>query len=200
LYKCKCVLWQGQTDFSAAPDGSNAMTADSIDARRWQFPRFGAPVAATVAGLLGGIVYLAAQACAAALNPATTAWVPLERISAILLGPGAAPPSLDAPVATVGFAFLIHAALCVVYGRMIGLMVLRLDLPRAGLTGALVGLALFGLNLFVIAPSAFPWFDYARTISTGVDHVLFGVVVAIGCVLLRRGDGADTPWGAGRSA
>lgn len=164
------------------------MIANSLPRRLLQFGRFEAHAAASIAGLVGGAAYLAAQTLFAAADPAVSAWAPVQRIGAILLGADAAPPAPPSPGPVMGIALLIHAALCVIYGRFIGLIVRRFDLPRAMLIGAILGLMLFGLNLFVIAPSAFPWFADARTLATALDHVLFGSIAAAGCVLLRRRD------------
>lgn len=164
------------------------MISDSFSRRTLPIARFDAQAAATIAGLIGGTAYLAAQTFFALLDAEVTAWAPLQRIGAMVLGADAAPPSRLSPVPVIGMALLIHTVLSIIYGHFIGMVVRRFDMLRACLLGAIVGLMLFGLNLFVIAPGAFPWFDGARTLTTAADHMLFGGVTAAGCVLLRRRD------------
>lgn len=138
------------------------------------------------AGLAAGAAYLLAQA-AFSIADGGTGSEPFQRISAILLGPGAVPPPSEWSGRVVGIALLIHLSLSAVYGRMVDVMVMRTQgLVAAAALGALAGAALFVLNRLVIAPAVFPWFDASRNLMTAADHVLFGVVAAVVCVSLRR--------------
>jgi len=144
------------------------------------------PLAGSLAGLFAGAAYLVAQISFAAVVRGGQGWEPLQRIAAILLGPDAAPPPAEISLAIAGMALLIHFPLAAVYGRIADLLVRGRTLARAGLLGALLGLAIYGLNFWVIAPSAFPWFEQSRDPITALDHVLFGVVAAVVCAFLRR--------------
>ena len=52
--------------------------------------------------------------------------------------------------------------------------------------GALLGIALYGLNFELLAPIAFPWFASSVRFVTIVDHALFGALAACVCVWLRN--------------
>ena len=55
----------------------------------------------------------------------------------------------------------------------------------------ILGLTIFVVNFWVVAPLAFPWFEQSRNFLTAADHVLFGVVAAICYMqLIRREAGA----------
>jgi hypothetical protein len=55
------------------------------------------------------------------------------------------------------------------------------------LVGAAFGLiAVYAVNLYLIAPMAFPWFVDARNWISVLAHVIFGVVLAGIYVSMRR--------------
>lgn len=142
--------------------------------------------AGTLSGLFAGAAYLVAQISFAATVRGGQGWEPLQRIAAILLGPDAAPPPAEISLAIAGMALLIHFPLAAVYGRIADLLVRGRTLGRAALLGGLLGLAIFGLNFWLIAPSAFPWFEQSRDLVTAFDHVLFGAAAGLACAFLRR--------------
>jgi hypothetical protein len=144
------------------------------------------PVAGVLAGVAAGAAYIVAQALFASFAPEGAAWLPLQRISAILLGPDAVDARDALNIQVAGMALLIHFALAAVYGRFIDAAVRG----RAGLQslvrGALVGLAIYAVNYWLIAPVAFPWFAENRGLTTVLDHLLFGVVAAGMYTTLRQ--------------
>lgn len=148
------------------------------------------PVAGVISGVVAGAAYLAAQVSFTGLVHPGGSVEPLQRIAAILLGPDAAPPPAEMNFTILGMAFLIHFALAMVYGRLLAEVVGRRSLVPALGIGAGLGLALFGLNFELIAPSAFPWFADTVRATTLLDHVLFGAIAAGSCVLLRKRFGA----------
>lgn len=143
------------------------------------------PVAGVLAGLVAGAAYLLAQMGFAATVQGGVGWEPLHRISAMLLGEGALPPPADIDLTIGGFGLLIHFALAINFGRVVDLLVRDRDLPAACLRGAAVGLALYALNFWVIAPALFPWFENNRGLTTLADHLLFGAVAGAAYVQLR---------------
>ena len=143
------------------------------------------PVAGVLAGCVAGIAYIAAQASFAATVQAQDAWAPLQRISAILLGPNDLPPSDEHSITIAGIGLLIHFGLAAVFGRLLDVAVRGRTGVAALLRGALVGLFLYGVNFWVVAPVAFPWFDTNRGLVTVVDHLMFGAVGAFVYVHLR---------------
>ena len=143
------------------------------------------PFAGVLAGLIAGAVYLLAQMLFAALHGGA-AWEPLQRFSAMLLGDDVLPPPGEIDLTIAGFALLIHFGLAIVFGRVVDLVVTDHAPAAAVGWGALVGLALYGLDYWLVTPVAFPWFENARGLTTLIDHLLFGVVAAVAYVHLRR--------------
>lgn len=146
--------------------------------------------AGTVAGLVAGAAYLAAQVLLTVLTGGGSAIDPLARIAAILMGPGIAPPGAHFSFTVLGMASIIHAGLSIVFGQIVSVFVWRRTVPVAIALGAAIGVALFGLDFELIAPSAFPWFASSVHSISLLDHVLFGVVAAAVCLALR-GTAAD---------
>jgi hypothetical protein len=144
-----------------------------------------APVAACIAGAIAGAAYLAAQVGFAALFHGGGA-EPLQRIAAILMGPDVAPPPAELTTTVAGMAMLIHFALAVVFGRIVGSVAGRRPAAAAAAAGATVGAALYAFNFLLLAPAAFPWFGQAASATTLFDHLLFGGVAGALCSVLRR--------------
>ena len=143
------------------------------------------PIAGVLAGLVAGAAYLLAQMAFAATVQGGVGWEPLQRTSAMLLGDGVLPPPAEVNLTIAGFGLLIHLALAINFGRAVDLLVRDRGLTAACLRGALVGLALYALNFWVIAPMLFPWFENNRGLTTIVDHLLFGAVAGAAYVQIR---------------
>ncbi|MBK0392015.1 hypothetical protein [Ramlibacter algicola] len=159
------------------------------------------PIAGVLAGLVGGCAYLLAQLAFAATVLGGTGWEPLERISAMLLGEQFLPVTGDVNLTIAGFALLIHFAFSMVFGRIVDVVVRGGALPFALGAGVLLGLALYGLDYWLVAPLAFPWFDGARGVTTVLDHAAFGAITAAAYVALRsrwQVEAPDTPALQGR--
>lgn len=144
------------------------------------------PVAGVIAGLAAALAYLLAQMLFAATVQGGEFWAPLQRISAILLGPNAVDPHEALNIQVAGMALLIHFALGAVYGRVIDFAVRGRESITAIAVGAGVGLAIYVVNYWVLTPIAFAWFGQNRGATTLIDHLMFGVVAAAVYVPLRR--------------
>ena len=144
------------------------------------------PVAGVVAGVIAGAAYLVAQTSLTGLARTGGMAEPLQRIAAILMGPDAAPPPAELNFTIFGMAMIIHFALAMVFGRAVGAVACGRGLPRAVLSGVVVGLGLYVLDFHLLAPLAFPWFADSMQLATAVDHALFGAVAGAACALLSR--------------
>lgn len=145
-----------------------------------------APVAGVAAGVIAGAGYLVAQSLFTGLARTGGMAEPLQRIAAILMGPDAAPPPAELNFTVFGMAMIIHFALAMVFGRVVGTFACGRPLARAVPIGAIVGLALYLFNFHLLAPLAFPWFDGALSVLTAADHVLFGALAGAVCAVLTR--------------
>ena len=144
------------------------------------------PLAGVLAGLAAAAAYLAAQVLFAGAVQGGPAWMPLQRISAILLGPDAVDVHEALNIQVAGMALLIHFALAAVYGRFVDAAVRGRTGLAALVRGALVGLAIYAVNYWLLAPIAFPWFAQNRGLTTLLDHLLFGIVAAGVYTTLRQ--------------
>jgi hypothetical protein len=142
------------------------------------------PVAGVIGGLVAGAAYLAAQVSFTAAAHPGGALEPLQRIAAILMGPDVAPQA-DFVSTVFGMTLVIHLTLSMVFGRIVSVLTWRQRPGPAVLIGALVGLALYGLNFGLIAPGVFPWFSESIRAVTLANHALFGAVAAAVCLALR---------------
>jgi hypothetical protein len=62
----------------------------------------------------------------------------------------------------------------------------RFDWGWALVIGAVFGLAAYIVNFYGIAPAAFPWFEMARNTISAFSHAMFGAVLGLAYVWLRR--------------
>lgn len=95
------------------------------------------------------------------------------------MGQGVLPPPATFDFAIVMVAMLVHFALSVGYGLLLGWIVHRMGMGMALLTGAGFGLiAVYLVNFHLIAPAVFPWFTMAQNWVSVLSHVVFGTVIA----------------------
>ena len=143
------------------------------------------PVAGVLCGLVAGAAYLVVQTSLSVAMQGGSPWAPVQRIAAMLLGDDAAPPA-EFSFVTLGLALLIHFTLSIVYGRIVDWAVDRGSLVQGASRGAAVGAALYLIDFWLLAPLLFPWFEQSSRLATPVDHLLFGAVAGVSCVLIRR--------------
>ena len=129
--------------------------------------------AAGWAGVIAGAVYLSAQMTMVTVVRQDSPWVPLQRISALLLGPDVFPPPPQISLSIAGFALLIHFTLSFMYGRLIARVVRRVRPALGWMAGAGCGLAIYLVDFHVIAPLLFRWFEDSQGAVTLFDHLLF---------------------------
>jgi hypothetical protein len=146
---------------------------------------FSEDAAIGIAGVVAGLMYLLAQMLFSWSLGLDGPLASLQRIAAVLLGPDAAPPSHVASI-ELGMGVLIHLFVSLVYGFIVGRSVRACSVYTAPVVGAGVGLALFVVGFFGVAPSAFPWFLDVRNLPTAFDHAMFGAVAAWLTIVLQR--------------
>jgi uncharacterized membrane protein YagU involved in acid resistance len=130
--------------------------------------------AGAVAGIVAGLVFAAFEMLASAFMAGADAFfMPLRMIGAIALGPEALDPGYS--LATAAFAgVIVHIILAVIYGLIFGAFAATLRGPGAFVGfGSLFGFALWLINFYLIAPSAFPWFLEANPMVQFIAHTFF---------------------------
>lgn len=129
--------------------------------------------AATIAGLVAGIVSLLLVMLWYMAKFGGSPWVVPHFIAAIVLGPNAlaAVTAFNPAIVLVGIG--VHLLACVLFALLIAFVFHRWGMIVSFLGGALLGAALFGINFFALT-SAFPWLSAGRMGAVLAAHVLFG--------------------------
>jgi hypothetical protein len=134
-----------------------------------------------VAGVVAGLVFAAFEMLASAFMAGAEAlFMPLRMIGAIALGPEALDPGYS--LLTAGFAgVVVHMILAIIYGLIFGAFSTMLRGPGTfTVLGGIFGFALWLVNFYVIAPSAFPWFLEADPMVQFIAHTFFfGLVLGL---------------------
>lgn len=141
------------------------------------------------AGVIAGLVFVMLEMGMVWMFLGQSPWGPPHMIAAMALGRDVLPPPgtwapFDMSILLV--AMLIHLPLAVLYGLFGGWLVHRFDGAGAAAVGAAYGLAIYLVNFYLLAPALFPWFEMARNWVSVFSHVMFGVLVGLCYVWMRR--------------
>ncbi|SRR6266851_8490899 len=120
--------------------------------------------AAFGAGLIAGAILL--------IVPRGSPWSSVTFFSPVVMG-RALRPGLEMPLVSL---WLIHLAVSVLYGLIISRIIAALTQSRAILTGGVIGLVLYVLNLLVIS-LAWPEMR-GNEVSALFTHIVFGLLAA----------------------
>lgn len=126
--------------------------------------------AVLLAGVVGGIVFLIMNILfVQSISPSLF----LRYIASLVMGS-------DVLVSTDGTALLvgvvIHFALSLVFALVISIVIHRWGLLVGIIGGGILGLSLYGINLYTLT-RFFPWFFAINTTILLLSHVIFGAVV-----------------------
>lgn len=141
-----------------------------------------------VVGLAAGVVATAAQLALWALAGMPlldTLFRDARLTAAVILGAGVLPPPSTPRWDVLLAATLIHFALSIAYALIPAALVGRLTTRTAFFGGALYGLTIYAVNLHGFT-LLFPWFAISRNWVTLATHLVFGIALALGCVLFAR--------------
>jgi hypothetical protein len=125
-----------------------------------------------IAGVAAGSVFLLVSGLLSLLTPGINVGLLLRYFAALLLGSNVL-TSNDATTLVVGI--IIHYVLSLGFALMIAIVVHRWGLMVGIIGGALLGLAIYGINLYTMT-LFFEWFFATNSIVLLVSHVLFGAV------------------------
>jgi hypothetical protein len=141
--------------------------------------------AAARAGVIAGLVYLVWQMALYPMVTGGSVWDVPRATAAILIGKGilATPASFNPGVFLVGL--FLHLTLSAGYGLLLAAMIAGLRQGAALVSGGIFGLVLYLINFYWFT-TAFNWFVRARNWSTGLAHVVFGLVAVWSYLALRR--------------
>jgi uncharacterized membrane protein YagU involved in acid resistance len=141
------------------------------------------------AGVIAGVVFMMLEMSMVWLFMGESPWAPPHMIAAMALGKDVLPqPGTWAPfdMKILITAMLVHFPLSIAYGLIGAWLMHRFDWLGALAIGAAFGLAIYLLNFYLIAPAAFPWFEMARNWISVLAHVIFGAVLGVSYIGLRK--------------
>lgn len=134
--------------------------------------------AAAWAGIVAGLVFMIMEMLMVWMFMGQSPWGPPRMIAAIAMGKEVLPPPATFSFGIVMVGTLVHMALAVLYGLVLGPIVHRMGTGAALATGAVFGLVLYVVNFYLVAPMMFPWFTEARNWIQITVHLTFGLVAA----------------------
>ncbi|MGE5639169.1 MAG: hypothetical protein ACM30H_03680 [Clostridia bacterium] len=139
-----------------------------------------------LAGIIAGIVDEAVLTGLALVQGASP-WAGMKATAAIALGADVlqAPDGFRLSLFLVAMA--VHFTLAVLFG-LIGAALMRASSLGTSLAiGILFGLAIYAVDFYLFAPLYAPWMVALRAMPAVIaTHALFGLVLALAYVLLRR--------------
>jgi uncharacterized membrane protein YagU involved in acid resistance len=141
------------------------------------------------AGVIAGVVFMMLEMSMVWLFMGESPWAPPHMIAAMALGKDVLPqPGTWAPfhMKILITAMLVHFPLSIAYGLIGAWLMHRFDWLGALAIGAAFGLAIYLVNFYLIAPAAFPWFEMARNWISVLAHVIFGAVLGVSYIGLRK--------------
>lgn len=141
------------------------------------------------AGLIAGLVFVMLEMGMVWIIEGQSPWGPPHMMAAMALGKEVLPAEgtwapFDLKIMMV--AMMIHLPMSIAYGLIGAWLVHRFDWAGGLMIGAGLGLAIYIVNFYGIAPAAFPWFVMARNWIGAFSHIMFGVVVGVGYIALRK--------------
>jgi uncharacterized membrane protein YagU involved in acid resistance len=121
-------------------------------------------------------------------------FMPLRMIGAIVLGPEALDPGYSLLAAGVA-GVMVHMMLSIIYGVVFGEIATVLRGPAAFIgAGGILGLVLWLVNFYVIAPFAFPWFLDLSPLVQFIGHTFFfGMVLGYYLWKSHQRSGLEAP-------
>ncbi|HVK69846.1 MAG TPA: hypothetical protein VM694_35550 [Polyangium sp.] len=138
-----------------------------------------------VAGIFGGIV-LSLYGLLSAVARGGDPWVVFKGASAPFLAERAFTPGFDAGAVALGI--LLHFAVSIGWGALFGLLVLGANVFRTLVFGAAYGVIVWFVMYRAVLP-AVGLGEFAASAPVGpaiVDHVIFGLALAIGFLPFQR--------------
>lgn len=141
------------------------------------------------AGVIAGLVFLMLEMILVWMALGQSPWGPPHMMAAMVLGKDVLPPMgtwapMDLKIVMI--AMVIHFPLSIAYGLIGAWLMHRLDWAGGLMVGAGLGLAIYIVNFYVIAPMAFPWFEMGRNWIGAFSHIMFGAVLGAAYIGLRK--------------
>lgn len=142
--------------------------------------------AAVWSGIIAGAVFMMMQMLLVMMVQGQSPWAPPRMIAAMVLGQDVLPPPADFELKIMMTAIMIRFPLSIMLGLFTGWVVHRMTTPRAVIAGGAIGLAVYVVNFYLVAPAVFPWFAQAQGWVSAMNHIIFGMVLGGTYAALRN--------------
>lgn len=130
--------------------------------------------AVLIAGLIAGTVFLLTNVFLMPLVVEVNSSLSLRYFASLVLGQGVLTQT-DNTVTIAVIGVLIHYVLSLLFALVVAIVVHRWGLMVGIVGGAILGLAIYGINLYTMTV-LFPWFFALNNQVLLLSHVLFGAV------------------------
>lgn len=127
------------------------------------------------AGIVAGTVFLLFNLFLLPKVIGGNAWVILRLMASIGLGPGILAPPATFDLTALVVAMLIHFVISLAAAALIASVLHRWGLVVGIVGGAVIGLLLYGINIFSFT-YFFPWLFALHTWTFAIAHVIFGAI------------------------
>ncbi|MBW7880968.1 MAG: hypothetical protein IT298_00460 [Chloroflexi bacterium] len=126
-----------------------------------------------LAGLAGGTVYLVIVLIFSGGVLGLSPTVVLRYFGSLLIGPDAL---MQGGIGLVAAGLAVHYVLSLVFALIISLVVHRWGMLVGVILGGLMGLGLYGINVYTLT-ALFPWFFAINSVLLLICHIVYGAVV-----------------------
>ena len=143
--------------------------------------------AAIWAGVIAGAVFMMLEMGLVATVGGDSPWAPPRMIAAMVLGPGVLPPPATFDIGILMVTMMIHFALSIAYGVLLGWLISRRQagLAAASVLGLAFGLLIYFVNFYGFT-AVWPWFAMARNGISIFAHAMFGLVLGASYRMVAR--------------
>lgn len=132
--------------------------------------------AAIIAGFVAGMVFLLLNVIAIPLAfGGGSGWIIIRYLASIVMGPEVLPPPDTFDLSITVVALLVNFSLSLVFALILAFITHRWGLIIGIILGGLLGLALYGINLYTFTLLV-PWFFALNSPFFAAVHFIFGAV------------------------
>jgi hypothetical protein len=134
------------------------------------------------AGMVAGAVSLAIETPIVWLRADELPWAAARMAAAMVLGPSVlSPPTFDAGL--VALAFAVHFGLSILFALPLVWVTPGETFRQAVAIGIAFGAIVYAINLHILAPMFFPWFEALQNGMTFFSHLTLGATAGAVCAM-----------------
>lgn len=131
--------------------------------------------AAIWAGIISGIIFLLLNLFLTPYFMGGNLWVMVRLFASVVLGEGILAPPATFDLTALVVAILTNSILSLAFALLVAYIIHRGGLLTGILGGAVLGLAIYGINFYTLT-IFFPWFFAMRHPIIVINHIIFGAL------------------------